>query len=147
MIRLELPGVEVSHSHHARPHGRLTSAGGNVSFGRTFAAEAQASIDLHEMKVGRNGRPKAGHELVRPSSIARPRPLRRLQSTSGGRRRGRPTRRRDHLVGEKPHPAVRLLGEHEHPEVVAFGLAAAGYHVAKPTQDVVLAVEVDLAAC
>ena len=37
MIGLELPGVEVSHGHHARPHGRLTSAGGNVGFGRTFA--------------------------------------------------------------------------------------------------------------
>ena len=34
MIRLELPGVEVSHGHHAGPHGRLTSAGGNVGFGR-----------------------------------------------------------------------------------------------------------------
>jgi hypothetical protein len=37
MIGLELPGVEVSHGHHARPRGRSTSAGGNVGFGRTFA--------------------------------------------------------------------------------------------------------------
>ena len=55
-------------------------------------------------------------------------------------------RTRDHLVDEKPQPAVRLLGEYEHPKVVALGLAAAVAHVAYPLQDVVVALEIDLAA-
>jgi hypothetical protein len=50
------------------------------------------------------------------------------------------------LVGEKPQPAGRFLGEHEHPEVIALGPSALVAHVAKPAQDVAVAVENDLAA-
>ena len=120
--------------------------------------KGQASIDLHEMmsvdaypslRSARvqvtNDRRRGKRYEGRP--LSRPRPFRPIQSTRGGRRRGRPTRTRDHLVDEKPQPAVRLLGEYEHPKVVALGLAAAGAHVAYPLQDVVLALEVDLAAC
>jgi hypothetical protein len=50
------------------------------------------------------------------------------------------------VVGDNPHPAVCVLREHEHPEVEALWLAATGGHVAKPPQDIVLVVEIDLAA-
>jgi hypothetical protein len=94
--------------------------------------------------------------MVRPSFIARsrPQPFRRLQSRLGHRRRRRPLtrrlgrhiRRRGHVVGDNPHPAVCLLGEHEHPEVEALWLAAPVARVANPPQDIVLVVEIDLAA-
>jgi hypothetical protein len=84
-----------------------------------------------------------GTSLGRRSS--RLRPFRRLQSIVDGRRRGWPSGSRDHLVGDKPRPAVRVLGEHEHLEVVALWVSAPFAHVAKPLQDIVLAVEKDLA--
>ena len=45
MIRLELPGVEVSHGHRARPHGRLTSAGGNVGFGSRLCKKSSKKCE------------------------------------------------------------------------------------------------------
>ena len=71
MIGLELPGVEVSNGHHARPHGRLTSAGGNVGFGRTFAVPGRcwkAGVQ-HKPAVRAVSRFQADHAGHRPERL------------------------------------------------------------------------------
>jgi hypothetical protein len=50
------------------------------------------------------------------------------------------------LVGDNPHPPVCLLWKHDHPEVEALWLSATVSHVANPPQNIVLVVEIDLAA-